>query len=105
MQSHGKALIQTLSLLKTTMGREASAVVGVVNSVNDPDTVLKNFIHKHITRPALTNAAMPEQDPVFKLAGVAPDYAALADFRKLPSPAALHKMKVRQERAEKEKSV
>ncbi|EOM4010691.1 TPA: septation initiation protein, partial [Escherichia coli] len=36
MQSHGKALIQTLSLLKSTMGREASAVVGVVNSVNDP---------------------------------------------------------------------
>ncbi len=31
MQSHGKALIQTLSLLKTTMGREASAVVGVVS--------------------------------------------------------------------------
>jgi hypothetical protein len=38
MQSHGKALIQTLSLLKSTMGREASAVVGVVHSVNDPDT-------------------------------------------------------------------
>ena len=71
MQSHGKALIQTLSLLKSTMGREASAVVGVVNSVNDPDTVLKDFIHKHITRPALANDAMPEQDPVFKLAGVA----------------------------------
>lgn len=103
MQSHGKALIQTLSLLKTTMGREASAVVGVVNSVNDPDTVLKDFIHKHITKPALTNAAMPEQDPVFKLAGVAPDYAALADFRKLPSPAALHKMKIRQEREELQK--
>lgn len=105
MQSHGKALIQTLSLLKTTMGREASAVVGVVNSVNDPDTVLKDFIHKHITRPALTNAAMPEQDPVFKLAGVAPDYAARRDFSNQPSPAAIHKMKVRQERAEKEKSV
>ncbi len=68
MQSHGKALIQTLSLLKSTMGREASAVVGVVHSVNDPDTLLKDFIHKHITRPALTNDAMPEQDPVFKLA-------------------------------------
>ncbi|MFK3717731.1 septation initiation protein, partial [Escherichia coli] len=88
MQSHGKALIQTLSLLKTTMGREASAVVGVVNLVNDPDTVLKDFIHKHITRPALTNAAMPEQDPVFKLAGVAPDYAARVDLSKIPSPAA-----------------
>ncbi|KAA1051150.1 septation initiation protein [Pseudocitrobacter sp. 73] len=105
MQSHGKALIQTLSLLKTTMGREASAVVGVVNSVNDPDTVLKDFIHKHITRPALTNAAMPEQDPVFRLAGIVPDYAARLDFSNQPSPAAIHKMKVRQERAEKEKSV
>ncbi|EOA2353345.1 septation initiation protein [Escherichia coli] len=105
MQSHGKALIQTLSLLKSTMGREASAVVGVVHSVNDPDTLLKDFIHKHITRPALTNDAMPEQDPVFKLAGVAPDYAARLDFSNKLSPAAMHKMKVRQERAEKEKAV
>ncbi|HHX3740419.1 TPA: septation initiation protein [Escherichia coli] len=105
MQSHGKALIQTPSLLKSTMGREASAVVGVVHSVNDPDTLLKDFIHKHITRPALTNDAMPEQDPVFKLAGVAPDYAARLDFSNKLSPAAMHKMKVRQERAEKEKAV
>ncbi|MGN3716955.1 phage polarity suppression protein [Enterobacter hormaechei] len=97
MQAHGKALIQTLSLLKTTMGREASAVVGVVNSVNDPDTLLKDFIHKHITKPALTNDVMPDQDPVFKLAGVAPDYAARLDFSKQLSPAALHKMKIRQE--------
>ncbi|WP_448957590.1 phage polarity suppression protein [Klebsiella michiganensis] len=103
MQSHGKALIQTLSLLKSTMGREASEVVGVVHSVNDPDTVLKNFIHKHITKPALTGTAMPEQDPVFKLAGVAPDYAARLDFSNQLSPAAIHKMKVRQERAEREK--
>ena len=103
MQSHGKALIQTLSLLKSTMGREASAVVGVVNSVNDPDTVLKDFIH--ITRPALANDAMPEQDPVFKLAGVAPDYAARLDFSNQLSPAAMHKIKVRQELAEKEKAV
>ena len=105
MHSHGKALIQTLSLLKTTMGRKASAVTGVVHSVNDPDTVLKDFIRKHITEPALSNDAMPEQDPVLKLAGIAPDYAALVDFRKLPSPAALHKMNVRQELAEKRKSV
>ncbi|EBP4261509.1 TPA: septation initiation protein [Escherichia coli] len=103
MQAHGKALIQTLSLLKTTMGREASAVVGVVNSVNDPDTLLKDFIHKHITKPALANTAMPEQDPVFKLAGVAPDYAARVDLSKIPSPAALHKMKIRQEREELQK--
>ncbi|EIN2097819.1 septation initiation protein [Salmonella enterica] len=103
MQSHGKALIQTLSLLKTTMGRKASAVIGVVHSVNDPDTVLKDFIRKHITEPSLVNDAMPEHDPVLKLAGVAPDYAALADFRKLPSPAALHKMKIRQEREELQK--
>lgn len=105
MQAHGKALIQTLSLLKSTMGREASAVTGVVHSVNDPDTLLKDFIRKHITEPALANDAMPEQDPVFRLAGVAPDYAARLDFSKQPSPAAIHKMKVRQERAEKEKSV
>lgn len=87
------------------MGREASAVVGVVHSVNDPDTLLKDFIHKHITRPALNNTAMPEQDPVFKLAGVAPDYSARLDLSKQLSPAAIHKMKVRQEQAEKVKSV
>ena len=84
---------------------EASAVVGVVNSVNDPDTVLKDFIHKHITRPAMANDAMPEQDPVFKLAGVAPDYAArlvsvINSLRQL-----CIKLKVRQELAEKEKAV
>lgn len=105
MQAHGKALIQTLSLLKSTMGREASAVTGVVHSINDPDTLLQDFIRKHITEPALINDAMPKQDPVFKLAGVAPDYAARLDFSNQPSPAAIHKMKVRQERAEKEKSV
>ncbi|WP_313141869.1 septation initiation protein [Leclercia sp.] len=103
MQSHGKALIQTLSLLKSTMGREASAVVGVVHSVNDPDTLLKDFIRKHITEPSLSNDAMPEQDPVFKLTGVVPDYAAREDFSKSPSPAALHKIKIRQERQELQK--
>lgn len=103
MQAHGKALIQTLSLLKSTMGREASAVVGVVHSVNDPDTLLKDFILKHITEPALSNDAMPEQDPVFKLTGVVPDYAAREDLSKSPSPAALHKMKIRQEREELQK--
>ncbi|APA27580.1 hypothetical protein ATO45_20285 [Escherichia coli] len=74
-------------------------------TINDPDTVLKDFIHKHITRPALANDAMPEQDPVFKLAGVAPDYAARLDFSNQLSPAAMHKIKVRQELAEKEKAV
>ncbi|EHC45172.1 putative head size determination protein [Salmonella enterica subsp. enterica serovar Inverness str. R8-3668] len=77
----------------------------MAHSVNDPDTLLKDFIHKHIARPALTNDAMPEQDPVFKLAGVVPDYAARQDFSNKLSPAAMHKMKVRQERAEKEKAV
>ncbi|EID0883926.1 septation initiation protein, partial [Salmonella enterica] len=37
--------------------------------------------------------------------GVAPDYSARLDLSKQLSPAAIHKMKVRQERAEKEKSV
>lgn len=105
IQSHGKALIQTLSLLKLTMGRNASEIIGVVHSVNDPDTVLKDFIKKRITDPALANNVMPAQDPVFELAGIEPDYAAQQDFSKLPSPAALHKMKVRKELAEKGKSV
>lgn len=40
---------------------------------------------------------------MFKLAGVAPDYAARVDLSKIPSPAALHKMKIRQEREELQK--
>ncbi|HHN8504917.1 TPA: septation initiation protein, partial [Klebsiella quasipneumoniae] len=46
---------------------------------------------------------MPEQDPVFKLAGVAPDYSACIDLSKTPSPAALHKMKIRHEREKQQK--
>lgn len=46
---------------------------------------------------------LPEQDPVFKLAGVAPDYAACIDLSKTPSPAALHKMKIRHEREKQQK--
>lgn len=104
MLSHGKALIQTLSLLKITMGRKASELTGVVHSVNDPETILKDFIKQKITDPALSNAVMPEQDSIFKLVGVEPDYAARMDFNKLPSPAALHKMRVQQERANKGES-
>lgn len=105
MSAHGQALLATLGLLKTTMGREASSVIGVVHSVNDPETVLKNFILENITKPAIKNNATPENDPVFKLAGTSPDYDARVDFSRRISPAAMHKMKMRNARAEKEKSV
>lgn len=51
MQPHDKALFRC----QTCLGREACTVTGVVHSVNDPDTVLKDVIRKHITTLALTN--------------------------------------------------
>ncbi len=101
MQGHGKQLIETLSLLKITLGRVSSSVVGVVHTVNDPESVLKDFISKKITHPALSRDALPEEDPVFKLAGISPDYAAHVDFSKASSPAGRHKMLVRREMAAK----
>lgn len=102
MQLHGKELIQTLSLLKHTMPREASATVGVLLSVNDPVTVLKEFIRQEITNPVLSNNQVPS-DPVFEVVGASPDHLAQVDFSKRPSPAYLHKLKIRQEREELQK--
>ncbi|WP_262264903.1 phage polarity suppression protein [Pantoea dispersa] len=101
MQSHGEPLIQTLSLLKITLGREASITTGVVRGVNDPESILREFINKHITRPALERDALPEEDAAFRLAGVFPDHAACIDFSRAPTPAARNKMLVRREMAKK----
>jgi len=104
MKTHGQQLIKILSLLKITLGRDAASFTGVVHSVNDPDTVLKNFISRHITNPALKSDSLPRDDTAFKLAGLFADNAAHADFRKGPSPAARHKLLRRREMAEKEKA-
>lgn len=91
MQSHSK----TLSLFKTTMGREVNAVVGMMHSVKDPDTLLRGLIRKDITESALINNVIPVQDHMFKLAGIVPDYEALLDLSKQAFPTAIHKMMVR----------
>lgn len=104
MEAHGRQLIQTLSLLKITLGRQASDGTGTVHAVNDPETVLKNFITRHITDPALMRDDLPEEDAVFKLAGIFPARGAHDDFRKSPSPAARHRMLVRREMAQKEQA-
>lgn len=54
MKEHGQKLIQILGLLKMTLGRSASAVIGVVHTVNDPESVLKQFISEQLTTPALS---------------------------------------------------
>ncbi|ERK06819.1 Phage capsid and scaffold protein [Pantoea sp. AS-PWVM4] len=102
MRAHGRQLIQTLSLLKITLGRSAGSGSGVVHSVNDPETVLKDFISRHITQPALACDALPEDDVVFKLAGIFADEAAHSDFRNGPSPAARLKLLSLREAAKKE---
>ncbi|MBN3214578.1 hypothetical protein [Pectobacterium polaris] len=65
MQAHGQQLIQTLSLLKITQGRQASLTTDVIRGVNAPESVLKDFISKHITRPAIEQDALPSDDTVF----------------------------------------
>lgn len=103
MDAHGQQLIETLSLLKITLGRQASAGIGEVDSVNDPETVLKNFVTRNITDPALVSDALPEDD-VFKLAGALPARGAYDDYRNSPSPAARHKILARREMSQKEQA-
>ena len=104
MRVHGQQLIKTLSLLKITLGRSAGSRSGVVHSVNDPETVLKDFISINITQPALIGDALPEEDAVFKLTGIFPEHAAIVDNGKAPNPAARHRILVRREMAKKEKA-
>lgn len=106
MRVHGQQLIKTLSLLKITLGRSAGSGSGVVHSVNDPETVLKDFISRHITQPALAGDTLPEDDVVFKLAGIFPEHAARVDNGKAPNPAARHRILMRRrETAKKEKAL
>ncbi|MBK4785370.1 MAG: septation initiation protein [Pantoea sp. Pent] len=102
MRAHGQQLIKTLSLLKITLGRSAGSGSGVVHSVNDPETVLKDFIRRHITQPALAGDVLPEEDAVFQLAGIFADDAAHSDFRKGPSPAARLRLLSLRETAKKD---
>lgn len=102
MRDHGQPLIQTLSLLHITLGRQAALVTGVVDSVNDPESVLKGFIKRNITEPAVSGEAMPDSDPVFRLCGVTPDATARADAGRTLSPAARHKARIRLELKQKE---
>ncbi|WP_230957759.1 hypothetical protein [Pantoea ananatis] len=98
----GRPLIQTLSLLHITLGRQAALVSGVVDSVNDPDSVLKHFIKRRITEPAVSGEAMPDSDQVFRLCGMTPDATARADAGCTLSPAARHKARIRLESKQKE---
>lgn len=79
MGQHGKNLIQLLSLLKVTMGRRASAYVGVVHEVNDPE--LRNFVFSKITDPALKQDGSFQNDPFLKTIGVRADSIAYQDIK------------------------
>lgn len=104
MNAHGKGLLQLLSLLKTTLGRRASFTTGVVDSVNDPESVLKRFIAERITEPAIKHDSSPEDDPLLKQTGAYPAHAASVSAQNAPSPAALHKLRIQRERAKEEKA-
>lgn len=104
MNAHGKGLLQLLSLLKTTLGRRASELTGVVDSVNDPESVLKRFIAEKITGPAIKLDSSPEDDPLLKQTGAYPAHAASVSAQNAPSPAALHKLHVQRQRTKEEKA-
>lgn len=101
MKQHGQQLIQLLSLIKVTKGRSASSVIGVVHSVNDPETVLRDFIAAKITAPALAQEASLQEDPFLRENGVFADNAAYHDAQKAPSPAA--QMRIKNQRAKAKK--
>lgn len=101
MQQHGQYLIQLLSLIKVTKGRSASSVIGVVHSVNDPETVLRDFVAAKITAPALAQEASLQEDPFLREVGVFADNLAYHDVQKAPSPAAQMRIKNQREKAKK----
>ncbi|WBW60868.1 phage polarity suppression protein [Klebsiella electrica] len=101
MQQHGQYLIQLLSLIKVTKGRSASSVIGVVHSVNDPETVLRDFVAAKITAPALAREASLQEDPFLREIGVFADNLAYHDVQKAPSPAAQMRIKNQREKAKK----
>lgn len=104
MKKHGQELLQLLSLLKTTLGRRATFTTGVVDSVNDPESVIKRFIAERITEPAIKHNSSPEDDPLLKQTGAYPAHAASVSAQNAPSPAALHKLRIQLERAKEEKA-
>ncbi|ELY4664179.1 septation initiation protein [Cronobacter muytjensii] len=104
MKQHGQTLIQLLSLLKVTKGRSASSIIGVVHSVNDPETLLRDFIASSITNPALKQNASLQSDPFLKKIGVLADKSAYQDIQNAPSPAAQIRIQKQREKAKKEES-
>ncbi len=92
LKEHGHQLMQVLSLLRLTLGRNATIISGTVHSVNDTETVLKNFIAENITRPALSHPFAAQDDPFLCQVGVHADEQAYLDVRNAPSPAARSRM-------------
>lgn len=104
MKQHGPTLIQLLSLLKVTKGRSASSIIGVVHSVNDPETLLRDFVTSSITNPALKQNASLQSDPFLQKIGVLADKSAYQDIQNAPSPAAQIRIQKQREKAKKEQS-
>ncbi|MFE4112476.1 septation initiation protein [Kosakonia sp. YIM B13611] len=99
MKENGQKLIQMLGLLKMTLGRSASSVIGVVHTVNDPESVLKQFITEQITQPALSCDVSLGDDTLLQGIGIYADDVAILDARKSPSPAARSRMLKQREKA------
>ncbi len=75
MKQHGSTLIQLLSLLKVTKGRSASSISGVVHSVNDPETLLRDFIASSITKEGANKQVISSQaDSLIKISRIWADF-------------------------------
>lgn len=75
-----------------TLGRSASSVIGVVHTVNDPESVLKQFISEQLTTPALFCNVSSTDDIALPGISIYADDKAIQDARQSPSPAARSRM-------------
>lgn len=85
-----------------TKGKSASFVIGVVHSVNDPETLLRDFVTSSITNPALRQNASLQNDPFINKSGVLADNSAYQDIQNAPSPVAQIRIQKQREKTNKE---
>ncbi|HEQ3499194.1 hypothetical protein [Raoultella ornithinolytica] len=72
--------------------------------MNDPETLLRDFVTSSITNPALKQNASLQSDPFLKKIGVLADKSAYQDVQNTPSPAAQIRIQKQREKAEKEQN-
>ncbi|AUY23993.1 phage polarity suppression protein [Mixta calida] len=101
MKEHGQALIHALSLRWLAMRNEHD---GGVEGVNDSTTMFRQFIHEEIMTKAVDHNPSAEGDALLEETGLYPAPQAYSDARLAPTPAARHRMRVKQQKAAGDKA-